>query len=54
MVKDKDDNIELKLTEKIQIRDDNFMFRFGFPTIFDVLGLSIGEYVIFSAYVPTK
>lgn len=53
MKKDKDGNIELKLTEKITISEDTFIFRFGLGKK-EVFGLPIGKHVIFSADVPTK
>lgn len=51
MPKDKDDNISLKLQEKIKISDDTFIFRFGFQNKKDVFGLPIGKHVVFTANI---
>ena len=51
--KDEDGNISLKLTKKIKMSEDTFIFRFGFDGE-QVLGLPIGKHVIFSANIKTK
>ena len=54
LTKDKDNNISLKLTEKIKITHDTYIFRFGFPDAESSFGLPIGNHVIFSADIATK
>ena len=54
MEKDENGNISLKLSKKIQISDDTFIFRFAFPREDQAFGLPIGGHVVFSAYIPTK
>ena len=53
MDKDEDDNISLKLSKKIKVSEDTFIFRFSFAEGKEMmtLGLSIGKHVIFSANV---
>ena len=53
MDKDEDDNISLKLTKKIKVSDDTFIFRFSFDQN-HTLGLPIGKHVIFSVNMKTK
>jgi len=53
MPKDEDGNITLKLSEKIKISDDTFIFRFGFDKE-KTFGLPIGGHVIFSANIKAK
>lgn len=53
MEKDEDDNISLKLTKKIKVSDDTFIFRFSFDQN-ETLGLPIGKHVIFSVNMKTK
>lgn len=54
MTKDKDNNITLKLAEKIKITHDTYIFRFAFPDPDWTFGLPIGNHVIFSADIATK
>ena len=54
MQKDNDGNIKLKLTKKIKVSDDTFIFRFGFPQEDAVLGLPIGKHVVFTANILNK
>ena len=51
MPKDKDGCISPKLTKKIKISDDTFIFRFSFSDENMVLGLPIGKHVVFSATI---
>ena len=51
MKKDADGNVNLKLTKKIRISDDTFIFRFGFPNKEEVFGLPIGKHVVFTAKI---
>ena len=51
MPKDEDDNISLKLTKKIKISDDTYIFRFSFDDESSTLGLPIGNHVVFSAKI---
>jgi NAD(P)H-flavin reductase len=53
MPKDEDGNIDLKLTKKIKITEDTFVYRFSFDEKV-TLGLPIGKHVIFSANIKTK
>ena len=53
MNKDEDGNISLKLTKKIKVSEDTFIFRFGFDDN-KTLGLPIGKHVVFSANIKTK
>jgi NAD(P)H-flavin reductase len=53
MDKDEDDNISLKLSKKIKVSEDTFIFRFSFDDN-ETLGLPIGKHVIFSANIKTK
>lgn len=53
MDKDEDDNISLKLSKKIKVSEDTFIFRFAFDES-RTLGLPIGKHVIFSANIKTK
>ena len=48
--KDEDGNINLKLSKKIKITDDTYIFRFAFPED-QTFGLPIGKHVIFSANI---
>jgi len=54
MAKDEDDNISLKLSKKIKVSEDSYIFRFSLGDEFETLGLPIGKHVIFSATIPTK
>ena len=49
MQKNEDGCISLKLSKKIKISDDTFIFRFAFSDDQMVLGLPIGKHVVFSA-----
>ena len=42
------------MAKKIEITHDTFIFRFAFTDPEYVLGLPIGNHVIFSANIPTK
>ena len=53
MSKDADNNVTLKLAKKIKITSDTYIFRFSFPDPDWSFGLPIGNYVIFSAIMPT-
>jgi len=53
MAKDEDGNISLKLSKKIKVSEDTFIFRFAFAEG-ETLGLPIGKHVIFSANIKTK
>lgn len=53
MPKDEDDNIQLKLSKKIKISDDSYIFRFSFDNEMQTFGLPIGKHVVFSADMPT-
>ena len=54
MPKDEEDNISLKLKQKIKISDDTYIYRFGFPDENAAFGLPIGQHVVFSAEIATK
>ena len=53
MPKDEDDNISLKLSKKIKVSEDTFIFRFSFDED-KTLGLPIGKHVIFSANIKDE
>ena len=54
MPKDSDGNINLELSQKIKVSEDTSIFRFKFQNENMVLGLPIGNHVIFSAVIKTK
>ena len=54
MEKDKDGCITLKLSKKIKISDDTFIFRFAFDKDTYTLGLPIGKHVVFWATINGK
>lgn len=51
MPKNADGCISPKLTKKIKISDDTYIFRFSFSDENMVLGLPIGKHVVFSATI---
>ena len=54
MPKDNDGNISLELSKKIKLSEDTSIFRYKFDNETMVLGLPIGNHVIFSAMIKTK
>mmetsp|Transcript_29048 Transcript_29048/g.43808 ORF Transcript_29048/g.43808 Transcript_29048/m.43808 type:complete len:261 (+) Transcript_29048:2-784(+) len=54
MDKDEDDNIKLKLTHKIKVSHDSYIYKFGFPDEASTFGLPVGKHVVFNATFPTK
>jgi cytochrome-b5 reductase len=53
MPQDEDGNIDLKLSKKIKVSEDTFIFRFSFDED-KTLGLPIGKHVIFSAMIKDE
>lgn len=54
MPKNQDGNVSLKLTQKIKVSGDTYIFRFGFADESMVLGLPIGKHVVMEATIPTN
>jgi cytochrome-b5 reductase len=54
LTNNKDDKWEVKLKEKIVISPDTIKFRFALPTDQHVLGLPIGQHILFVARIDDK
>ena len=54
MPKDADGNVSLELSKRIKLSEDTLIFRYKFANENMVLGLPIGNHVIFSAMIKTK